>query len=500
MKHYLRNGIVLLLFFTLLFSPVKAQESEYKDYNNAVYLGVSGYNTMYQKYKDDFYYKFFIDDGVYSYKISNLHDYKINNILEEGKFYDLRIKDNTIVDAKRSEPKFMGKTNKITDSSIMIGDLVLDLGEKMKVYEVITKPGGASIVESDLKIGDYAVSFKDDKNIFIISPTYDYEAPVKGTPGLRTIKNFIKTSFEPVGTTLYIYGGAWDFQDIGSSNQARKIGLDSSYTDFFKNNDLNFTYKAKNPLNSYYPSMQYNEYYYAGMDCSGYVGWAMYNLLNTQSNNKGYVEPAKTMSQTFSEKLGLGTKTLKFKPSDFKPGDIYSMSGHVWISLGACKDNSILILHSTPSDSYTKMPGGGVQLSALGKKGSEAHKLASVYMNRYYNQWNSRYPVAVKSYKDYTDKSKDVLGKFSFNINETGVLDPDGYLNMTPRQVLADVFSEDHVMTDEELNSEFKKVQNFEKKQEKFYELMKLNNSNNFEKWKNSTIEEITSEINKFKI
>ena len=44
------------------------------------------------------------------------------------------------------------------------------------------------------------------------------------------------------------------------------------------------------------------------------------------------------------------------------PGDIMSMNNHVWISLGTCDDGSIVIAHSTRSDSYAGYPGGGVQM------------------------------------------------------------------------------------------------------------------------------------------
>ena len=38
------------------------------------------------------------------------------------------------------------------------------------------------------------------------------------------------------------------------------------------------------------------------------------------------------------------------------------MNGHVWISLGTCKDGSIVFMHSTPNTTN----GAGVQISAIG--------------------------------------------------------------------------------------------------------------------------------------
>ena len=38
--------------------------------------------------------------------------------------------------------------------------------------------------------------------------------------------------------------------------------------------------ETKNPTSSYYPYGEWNQYCYAGADCSGYVGWVIYNTLN----------------------------------------------------------------------------------------------------------------------------------------------------------------------------------------------------------------------------
>ena len=123
----------------------------------------------------------------------------------------------------------------------------------------------------------------------------------------------------------------------------------------------------------------------------------------------------------------------------FKPGDIFSMNGHVWISLGTCKDGSIVFMHSTPNTSN----GAGVQISALGPdKNCEAYQLANKYMNTYFPEWSERYgdQVLCLTFDSYTKVSGDKAGKFSWNL-ENGVLsDPDGYAKMTPAEILADLF------------------------------------------------------------
>ena len=80
-----------------------------------------------------------------------------------------------------------------------------------------------------------------------------YRAPVSGTPGLKTLKNLLATALEPVGTTLYVYGGSWDWQDSCSANQAMTIGLPQSWIDFFQQQDVDYDFKAEDEEHSYYP-------------------------------------------------------------------------------------------------------------------------------------------------------------------------------------------------------------------------------------------------------
>ena len=63
-----------------------------------------------------------------------------------------------------------------------------------------------------------------------------------------------------------------------------------------------FTYKnSENPASSYYPHNSWNQYYFAGPDCSGYVGWSVYNVMNTQSGQADqpyYVGSSTTRAKT----------------------------------------------------------------------------------------------------------------------------------------------------------------------------------------------------------
>ena len=273
-----------------------------------------------------------------------------------------------------------------------------------------------------------------------------YHPPVCGVRGERTVKNFLQTALEPVGTALYVFGGGWNWQDNGAAPQARALGVSPDWVRFFRNQDATYTYKDRDgkeenrdPKMSYYPFGDFNQYYYAGLDCSGYVGWAVYNALETESGRPGYVGGANGMAKRFSE-MGLGTCT-KDEPLNqaLQPGDIVSMDGHVWISLGVCADGSGVILHSTPSMSRLGQPGGGVQIGAVAEsEQSEAYRLADQYMTHYYPAWHKRYPTALKSPALYFALKLEESGRFSWNL-ET-LADPEGITGMRPDQVLGLLF------------------------------------------------------------
>ena len=279
---------------------------------------------------------------------------------------------------------------------------------------------------------------------------------VAGDPGEATLTNFLRTALMPVGTTLYMYGGGWDWQDVGSSIQTRTIGVSPDWVKFFNENDENYTFKGRDgdeenvdPATSYYPFGKYNEYYYAGLDCSGYVGWVLYNTFETESGGEGFVGGSTGFAKRLSG-FGWGTWTQDVKIPDgtektgVKPGDIMSINGHVWISLGTCADGSVVIMHSTPSDSRTGQPGGGVQIGAVGNdENCEAYKLADKYMSEYYPAWYERYRTALKEPGVYFVFEGEDAGLFSWDTsgNGSGLTDPDGIQDMSPDEVLALLFS-----------------------------------------------------------
>ncbi|MBQ9673577.1 MAG: hypothetical protein IJV39_03015 [Ruminococcus sp.] len=364
----------------------------------ALYEGVKNYGAedVNKDTKEDFRYRFLIDGKENILKIDSgkpkkdgSYDYPIQNQLKENYNYEITIEDDTVIAATE-----------------------LNTSEKSTFKPVVS-----------------------------------------GIPGELTLGNFLKTAMEPVGTTLYIYGGGWDWQDEGSSIQARTIGVSSDWVKFFNEQDENFTYKSKDedernadPTTSYYPYGEYNEYYYAGLDCSGYVGWAIYNTLETESGKDGYVVGAVRISKMLSE-MGYGewTQDIAAPVSDndykMKPGDIMSLDGHVWISLGTCSDGSVVILHSTPAVSRTGQPGGGVEMSAIGlSKKCEAYLLADKYMSEYYPEWYERYPVKLADPETYFTFDGENAGRFTWNTKGDGLTDPENISDLEPSKVLAYIF------------------------------------------------------------
>ena len=368
----------------------------------AIYLGVENYGAeeVNKDTKETFSYRFEVDGKEESLKVDNgamdeegEYTYPIQNLLKEGYTYEIRIEDGTVISAEEKED---------ADSEA-------------------------------------------------------YQPPVQGVPGERTLKNFLATAFMPVGTTLYVYGGGWDWQDAGSAIQTRTIGVSEDWVRFFRAQDANYTFRdkdgnedLKDPMNSYYPYGGYNEYYYAGLDCSGYVGGTIYNVMNTENGLDGCVMGSTKTAKKFADN-GWGEWTQDFaRPvdyagSDFHPGDVFSISGHVWMCVGTCDDGSLLILHSTAADSRTGQPGGGPELSAVGEdENCEAYQLADQYMSEYFPEWYERYPVALKDYEQYTSVENENAGKFSWNLTgeNGGLNDPDHYSDMTSEEILEDLFGE----------------------------------------------------------
>lgn len=189
----------------------------------------------------------------------------------------------------------------------------------------------------------------------------------------KTMQDFLKIAMEPVGQTMYVWGGGWNEEDTGAGIETTTLGLSSQWKIFFEQQSSNYDYQTT--------LYQIHD----GLDCSGYVGWVIYNLMESESGQSGYVMKSQEMASTYAS-YGWGTFTPYSEVTDHKPGDIFSNEGHVYISLGTCDDGSVLLVHSSPP---------GVRLCGTllaSGESSKAVELASSIMSTHYPEWFEKYP------------------------------------------------------------------------------------------------------------
>lgn len=186
---------------------------------------------------------------------------------------------------------------------------------------------------------------------------------------VSTMEHFLQTALEPVGTTMYIWGGGWDAEDNEAGATSTRIGLSPTWKEYAGRQDASYDFTKHRWERE------------NGLDCSGYVGWVLYNTFETKDGELGYVMSSTDMALTYARwRFGKAIKN----PKEFLPGDIVSMDGHVWISLGTCADGSVLFVHSSP-------PG----VMVCGTEGV-ANQLAEAFMSEYYPDWYERYPNCSK--------------------------------------------------------------------------------------------------------
>lgn len=232
----------------------------------------------------------------------------------------------------------------------------------------------------------------------------------------KTIGNLLVTALEPVGSTMYIWGGGWNDEDNDSGGGSVQIGVSPKWAEFASKQDASYDFEATRFQRE------------KGLDCSGYIGWCVYNVMETKSNKEGYVVKSTCMALNYS-KRGWGKFTEIGKVRDWKAGDIMSKDGHVWMVVGRCRDGSVVFLHSTP-------PGISLAgtLLADGSE-SEATKLAERYMRIYFPDWYVRYPDCRRNYSYLTDSA-------SMRWNRKTLSDEEGLTEMTAAEVLAWMFAE----------------------------------------------------------
>ena len=254
-----------------------------------------------------------------------------------------------------------------------------------------------------------------DSEVVDISYFKNDPKPV-GQTGSKTIKNYLAGALKPVGQALYIWGGGWydsTLKGVKSNWQKFYLNQSSSY-DYNNYRDLSTTNRAK------------------GLDCSGFVGWAAYQVMQTRSNvGYGYTVVSGDIGNYYRKTLGWGTVVNQnyLSQHNYKlyPGDIGYDDGHTWIVLGQCSDRSAVIIHSTPN--------AGVQIAGTptpeGKSNSQAAALAKKYMSRY---------AGYKKYEYHTTTGNFIRRGNYMRWYPATLSDPDGFKYKTADQILKIMF------------------------------------------------------------
>lgn len=229
-----------------------------------------------------------------------------------------------------------------------------------------------------------------------------------------SIAQLLLLAKQPLGQTMYVWGGGWNEEDTGAGADACTLGVSPAWAEFAAKQDATYDYD----------DTRYQ--IHDGLDCSGYIGWLVYNLLETENGKAGYVTKATEMAADLAAR-GFGEFTPAEEVIDWQAGDIMSMKGHVWLSLGMCEDGSVVLLHASPP---------GVMLSGTGLKDgsvSQAEILANEYMSEYYPEWYERYPVTGRGYEYLTDSAR-------MRWSEEMLSDEQGLRQMSAEDVLKWLF------------------------------------------------------------
>ena len=152
------------------------------------------------------------------------------------------------------------------------------------------------------------------------------------------ISNVISNALKPVGKTLYVWGGGWNEADNGSGETSLYIGVWPQWEQYFRDNKNNYSYK---PGQTAWKKGN-RDYRFLGLDCSGYIGWLMYNSIQYGNDSNGYVTTSTNIAGAIAG-YGFGNASACTPGSTFYPGDIVSIKGHCFLCLGQCQDGSALI-------------------------------------------------------------------------------------------------------------------------------------------------------------
>ena len=301
----------------------------------------------------------------------------------------------------------------LTDSSYGIAAYIIgrDLSSSLGVVAPIASGGSSQdcIDGSIEKMG--------------INNTIDFEN------GANTLKNLLAIAMKPVGECMYSWGGGRDSYMFSKGVSPRWKEYYLEWYDKEVNQSIAYNFDAQCPHDSNGDRGTSAATNADGLDCSGFVGWAIVNNREKIGSRVYYTTGASKEGKYLSD-LGLG-KVIGRNSSDFSylPGDVYYNSGHTWLCIGPSEYGGCVFVHASPD---------GVQINGFG--GGE--KTAAEYMNKYWPNFS----VFGKS--NYSSQSyAGDYDQFSWNILSTtdttgkGIKDPDGFRNKTAEEILDYLFN-----------------------------------------------------------
>lgn len=253
-------------------------------------------------------------------------------------------------------------------------------------FEVSEKTDVLAQKQTDTPIAEPTLESTLEPNLTQSSTAILEQVTDEETKKPPSLLDFLEIACLPVGETMYVWGGGWNEEDTGAGIEAVTLGVSKAWASFAAKQDENYDYRETR--------YQIHD----GLDCSGYVGWAVYNVLETENGNDGYVLSSGKMAEEFAFR-GFGEYIPVKELSHWQAGDIMSMKGHVWIVVGMCEDGSVLLLHSSPpgvSFCGTQLPDGSKSKAVL---------LAEEVMETYYPEWYQRFPECARPFSYLTEAS-----------------------------------------------------------------------------------------------
>ena len=232
----------------------------------------------------------------------------------------------------------------------------------------------------------------------------------------ETVRNFLKAAMEPVGRCLYVYGGGWDEHSYGAAEETKTVGVSPNWYEFFCENDESYDYERVG-----------GGHFHDGLDCSGFIGYAVYQVFEDAYSDNGYVFESTNMPEKYAQMFD-GEVIPASEITEYRPGDIMGIKGHVGIAIGTCEDGSLLFVHASPpvvSLCGTPTPDGNAE--------SQAVALAEEYMKKYFPECSGK----------YENWSRGMSYRTKFRLmrwNREVLADPDGFDGMTPEEILKNLF------------------------------------------------------------